>query len=81
MIAAHADAVPKVPVLLHFGEKDEGIPLSDVETIRRKRRDVEIFTYPADHGFSCDERDSFHQASHELALERTLAFLVRHLVP
>jgi carboxymethylenebutenolidase len=78
MIAAHADEVPKVPVLLHFGEKDTGIPLSDVDTIRNKRPEVEIFTYPAEHGFSCDERASFHQPSHELALERTLAFLSRH---
>lgn len=79
MIATHTDEKPKVPVLLHFGEKDEGIPLTDVEKIRQKRRDVEIYTYPADHGFSCDERGSYHQASHEKALERTVAFLARHL--
>lgn len=79
MIAGHADEKPKVPVLLHFGEKDEGIPLSDVEIIRKKRPDVEIHTYPAGHGFSCDERASFDQPSHEKALRRTLAFLEKHL--
>jgi carboxymethylenebutenolidase len=79
MIAAHADAKPRVPVQLHFGEKDEGIPLTDVEKTRQKRQDIEIFTYPADHGFNCDERDEFHQPSQEKALERSLAFLERYL--
>jgi carboxymethylenebutenolidase len=79
MIAKHADEKPKVPVLLHFGEKDHGIPLSDVAIIRQKRPDVETHLYPAGHGFSCDERESFDQASHEQALQRTLAFLAQHL--
>jgi len=78
MIAAHADEKPRVPVLLHFGEKDEGIPLSDVEIVRKKRPDVEIHTYSAGHGFSCDERASFDKASHEKALQRTMAFLSQH---
>ncbi len=79
MIVGHADEAPKVPVLLHFGEKDSSISLTDVEKIRQQRRDVEIFTYPAAHGFSCDERGSFDPASHDKALERTLTFLARHL--
>jgi carboxymethylenebutenolidase len=79
MIAKHADEKPKVPVLLHFGEKDHGIPLSDVAIIQQKRPDVETHLYPAGHGFSCDERESFDRASHEKALQRTLAFLAQHL--
>ncbi|HVJ41951.1 MAG TPA: dienelactone hydrolase family protein [Dongiaceae bacterium] len=79
MIAGHADEKPQVPVLLHFGEKDEGIPMADVDIVRKKRPDVEIHTYPAGHGFSCDERASFDPASHEKALQRTLAFLAKHL--
>jgi carboxymethylenebutenolidase len=35
---------------------------------------VKIFAYPAGHGFSCDERESFDKPSHEQALARTLAF-------
>jgi carboxymethylenebutenolidase len=79
MIAAHAEEKPKVPTLLHFGEKDHGIPLSDVEKVRAARPEVEIYTYPAGHGFSCDERASFDKLSHEKALERTLAFFKKHL--
>jgi carboxymethylenebutenolidase len=33
----------------------------------------------AGHGFSCDERGSFHQASHTVARERTIAFLRQHV--
>jgi carboxymethylenebutenolidase len=79
MIAAHAEEKPKVPVLLHFGERDHGIPLSDVEKVKAARPEVQIHTYPADHGFSCDERGSFDKPSHEKALERTLAFFKQHL--
>ena len=59
-IVRFADDKPKVPTQLHFGEKDAGIPLSDVETIKAKRPDVEVHVYPgAQHGFHCDERASY----------------------
>ena len=79
-VVRFADDKPKVPTMLHFGEKDAGIPLSDVESIRGKRPDVEIHVYPgAQHGFSCDERASFDKASADLAGQRSLAFFARHL--
>jgi carboxymethylenebutenolidase len=79
MIAAHAEEKPKIPTLLHFGEKDHGIPLADVDKVKAARPEVETYTYPAGHGFSCDERGSFDKLSHEKALERTLAFFKKHL--
>jgi len=79
MIAAHAEEKPKVPVLLHFGDQDQGIPMADVEKIRAARPETEVFVYPAGHGFSCDERASFHRPSHEQALARTLAFFRKHI--
>jgi carboxymethylenebutenolidase len=79
-IVRFADDKPKVPTLLHFGEKDGGIPLTDVETIRSKRPDVEIFVYPgAQHGFSCDERASFDKPSADIAGQRSLDFFAKHL--
>src|SRR6478735_12715021 len=70
-IVRFADDKPKVPTQLHFGEKDHGIPLSDVETIRAKRPDVEIFVYDgAEHGFNCDQRASYNKASADIARER-----------
>jgi carboxymethylenebutenolidase len=75
-----ADEKPKVPTQLHFGEKDSGIPLSDVEKIRTKRQDVEIHIYPgAQHGFGCDERASYDKPSADTARERSLAFFAKHL--
>ncbi|WP_315735508.1 MULTISPECIES: dienelactone hydrolase family protein [unclassified Bradyrhizobium] len=79
-VARFADDKPTVPTQLHFGEKDAGIPLSDVETIKAKRPDVEIFIYPgAQHGFGCDERASYDQPSADLAWTRSLAFFAQHL--
>lgn len=79
MIAAHMDEKPKVPTILHFGEQDDGIPMSDVDKIKAARPELKIYTYPAGHGFSCDERGSYDAASHEQALKVTLAFFEENL--
>jgi carboxymethylenebutenolidase len=79
-IVRFADDMPKVPTQLHFGEKDAGIPLDDVETIRAKRPEVEIHVYPgAQHGFHCDERASYDKPSAEIAWPRSMSFFARHL--
>ena len=79
-IAHFADEKPKVPTQLHFGEKDVGIPLTDVETIKAKRPDVEVIIYPgAQHGFHCDERASYDKASAVIAWPRSMAFYAKHL--
>ena len=77
MIAKFADEKPKCPTQMHFGEKDEHIPMTDVAAIRAKRSDCDILVYPAGHGFYCDERASYHQPSAALAWDRTLAWLRR----
>jgi carboxymethylenebutenolidase len=79
-IVRFADDKPKVPTQLHFGEKDAGIPLSDVETIGAKRPDVEIHVYEgAQHGFNCDERASYDKKNADTAWPRSLDFFARHL--
>ncbi|MFB9264731.1 dienelactone hydrolase family protein [Bradyrhizobium erythrophlei] len=79
-IVRFADDKPTVPTQLHFGEKDAGIPLSDVETIKSKRPEIEVFIYPgAQHGFHCDERASYDKASADIAWPRSLAFFAKHL--
>jgi carboxymethylenebutenolidase len=80
-IAKNADEKPKIPTLMHFGEQDASIPMSDVETVKKKRGgDSEIYVYPgAAHGFHCDERGSFHEASAKLAWQRSMEFLQKHL--
>jgi carboxymethylenebutenolidase len=78
-IAKNADLKPKVPTLMHFGDQDQSIPMSDVETIKQKRTDCEIHIYHAGHGFSCDERGSYDETSHKAAWERTLAWLKKYV--
>ncbi len=79
-IVRFADDKPKAPTQLHFGEKDAGIPLADVETIGAKRPEVEIHIYPgAQHGFHCDERASYDKASADIAWPRSLGFFAQHL--
>jgi carboxymethylenebutenolidase len=80
-IVKFADDKPTVPTQLHFGSQDHGIPLSDVEIIRSKRPEVEVFVYDgAQHGFGCDERASYDKPSADLARQRSLAFFAKHLV-
>jgi carboxymethylenebutenolidase len=75
-----AEDKPSVPTQLHFGEKDTGIPLTDVETIKAKRPEVEVFVYPgAQHGFNCDERASYDKASADIAWPRSMEFFAKHL--
>jgi len=78
MLEASAEQ-PKCPVLAHFGERDQHIPVDGVRKFAAAHPDVEVFIYPADHGFNCDQRGSYDAPSAKLARERTLAFLVAQL--
>lgn len=78
-VAKYADETPKCPVQLHFGETDASIPMSDVEIVKQKRKDCEIYTYPAGHGFFCDERASYSPDNAKLAWQRTLEFLAKNM--
>jgi carboxymethylenebutenolidase len=69
----------QVPVMAHFAEDDEWIPLDTVETFQKAHPEVQVFTYAAHHGFNCDQRGAWHAPSAQLARERTLAFFAQHL--
>ena len=78
-IAGFLDRAPQVPTMLHFGEVDEAIPLSDVDAIAAAYPEVLVHVYEgAGHGFNCDARDAYHPSSAALAQERTLDFLRKH---
>ncbi len=79
MVAAHAQEKPKAPAMLHFGEQDQSIPMSDVETVKAARPDVPVFVYHAGHGFACDERGSYNEEASKAALERTLRFFAEKI--
>jgi carboxymethylenebutenolidase len=70
---------PKCPVMAHFGERDSMIPAAGVKALATAHPAAQVFLYPADHGFNCDQRSAFDPAAASLARERTLAFLRRHI--
>lgn len=70
---------PKVPVMAHFGDQDHWISLESVEAFKKAHPEVEVHIYHANHGFNCDQRASYDEASAKLARERTLAFFAKHL--
>ncbi len=76
---AEVARTPNCPVLAHFAEEDHWIPMEGVAAFRQHHPSVGVHTYPAHHGFNCDQRGAFHAPSAELARQRTLAFFSRHL--
>lgn len=74
----------RVPVLAHFGKRDNSVREADARTLATKVTtaggDFEAHFYDADHAFFNDSRPTvFDKESARLAWERTLAFLRRHL--
>ena len=71
------------PIIFHFGERDSFIPLDQVEQIRQATaglKSCEIYLYDADHGFNCDERESYHEPSATAAWQRTIQLFTEQLV-
>jgi carboxymethylenebutenolidase len=73
MIPGGADEEPKIPVVLHFGRHDTGIPMEGVEKVIAKNwANATIHVYEAGHGFNSDRRKDYHEPSADLARQRTL---------
>ena len=75
----------RVPVLGHFAEEDEYEPDEGVvafeRSLRNAGRDVEIHRYPGTgHWFAEPSRGAYDSGAADLAFERTVTFLRRHLV-
>jgi carboxymethylenebutenolidase len=73
----------KAPVLGLYGEKDQGIPLEDVEKMRAAlaaaKQPSEIVVFPeAPHGFHADYRPSFREAAARDAWAQCLAWFRKH---
>lgn len=68
------------PVMMHFGELDQSIPMDQIDQIRAAVPDAQIFVYnDAQHGFACDHRGSYNEDATKQANGRTLAFLAQHI--
>jgi carboxymethylenebutenolidase len=70
---------PKVPVMAHFADTDQWIPMDSIDAFKQAHPEVQVFVYPGHHGFNCDLRGSYDAAAAKLALERTLAFFADKL--
>jgi len=73
----------KAPVLGLYGEKDQGIPLEDVEKMRAAlaaaKQPSEIVVFPdAPHGFHADYRPSYREAAAKDAWAQCLAWFRRN---
>jgi len=74
----------KCPMYLFFGAKDPLIPLDQVNQIKAELTakkvpfQMEIYPEPG-HGFFCDDRGGYHEASAKDAWEKTKAFFAQHL--
>ena len=73
------DLRPLAPTMLHFGEKDDHIPLAGVHEFEKLHPEVPVYIYPAGHGFHCDERASYDAPSAKLAWGRTMEFFRKHV--
>ena len=78
-IAQYAAERPFCPVMLHFGVRDQHIPLSEIDKIRAHHPELPVYMYQAGHGFNCDQRRDYEPQSATLARQRTLEFLRKYL--
>jgi carboxymethylenebutenolidase len=78
-IAQVCNEKPRVPTMLHFGDQDQSIPMSDVEKIKQARPETPIFVYHAGHGFHCDERASFNAEAAQVAACRSEEFFAKNI--
>ncbi len=70
---------PKTPIQLHYGLQDGYIGPDARAAARAAAPKAEYFEYPADHGFCCDERGSYHAESAATARGHVQDFLHRVL--
>jgi carboxymethylenebutenolidase len=72
--------VPACPTMLHSGEHDKSIPLSDVELVRAAYPQGSYHLYDAGHAFANEDRpDHYNAEAAALARSRTNAFLAQYI--
>ncbi|WEK02726.1 MAG: dienelactone hydrolase family protein [Candidatus Devosia phytovorans] len=76
----YIDLAPRIPTEMHFGDQDKGIPLEQIEALKARHPEADIYTYPADHGFCNSARPgNFNADACAKANARTLDFFRKHL--
>ncbi len=72
LIVDFVEETPRCPIILHYGEHDASIPMSDVERVRARHPEIPVYVYPAGHGFNSDRRADYNPDCTRIARERTL---------
>lgn len=76
----YIELAPSIPLEMHYGDKDTGIPLDQVEALKARHPNVDIYVYDGQHGFcNSDRPDKFDEAACKKASARTLDFFHKHL--
>lgn len=76
----YIDLAPTIPLEMHYGDQDKGIPLDQIETLKARYPQVGIHVYAAGHGFCNSDRPSnFNEAACTKASARTLDFFRKHV--
>src|SRR6266849_6768958 len=76
------DEVEKIraPMLMFFGERDQGIPLEQVDRIRKTldahvKPNAVVVVPGAGHGFFCEQRASYHAEGAKIVWPHTIEWL------
>jgi len=79
-VPSYIELKPQVPIQMHYGDKDTGIPLEQVEQLIEQHPTAEVHLYHAEHGFcNADRADKFDEAACTKASARSLDFFRKHL--
>lgn len=79
-VPSYIDLKPVIPLEMHYGDQDTGIPLEQIERVKARHPEADIYVYPAGHGFcNSDRPDKFDEAACTKASARSLAFFHKHL--
>lgn len=79
-IPAYLRYAPKVPTILHYGDKDPIVPLPDIDKIKAAYPKVPLYIYPGcGHGFCNPEQPTYNADAAALLFKRTLEFFDRTL--
>jgi carboxymethylenebutenolidase len=79
-VPGYIDLAPVIPIEMHFGSRDSGIPLEQVEALKARHPGADIYVYDGDHGFcNSDRPQNFDRASCTKASARSLEFFHKHL--
>ena len=76
---AFLDRRLRAPVLGHFGDRDDRVPLALLERVHAALPGLEVQIYPAGHAFANEARPTHVPAAAALAHARTMGFLRAHL--